>query len=678
MMVTANVRLVRRLGQGGMGSIWVGHHGGLDTEVAVKFVASQLAQNNPDALRRFEREARAAAKIKSPHVVHTYDHGVMQSGVPYIVMELLQGESLGDRLERGKALKLRETAIVVQHIAKALTQAHKLGIVHRDIKPDNVFLVAHDDDDPFVKVLDFGIAKNQSLPSDNVTATGALLGTPRYMSPEQLRSTKSAGPSADLWALAVVAYEAMVGKPPFVGDTLATLILAITSVDFAPPSSVKHLRPALDSWFARALDPEPEARFGTAKELARSFWRAAVDEAAVSPGSQPSEDPVDAPDDEQPAEHGAQASDAEAETGQFVLDRALDVLPESARSVEETASPRPSPSDEDGKEDTKVSPQTVQAKSAALDSAAAAAAQPAGRKSRARWIGLLVVAALAAIGGVWLPRAGVDEAPVEALQPAIPEFSPQRPRPQFASRGIPAGVLSDSKAWLPAFDIAVTNDKGKDYFGSLQRCRKQGRWLCTDVQWTRACAVDPEVGMLEAWTLSVEKGGVVVRGGGGGCKGRQLRPATERVEYREVVCCDRAIALQSSNRNASFRKAATHKLAKYEKALASRNAAKLGLLVDEQVLVRGKTMSRRRFVSQASAYFRKYPGQWVVHERCHTRLTEIGWLAQCDALAQREGKIAKVVHIFERGGEEGLVQRFDETKIVQAYAPPGGSTKNRP
>ena len=670
-MVTANVRLVRKLGEGGMGSVWVGHHGSLDTEVAVKFVASQLADGNPDALRRFEREARAAAQIKSPHVVHTYDHGVMPSGVPYIVMELLQGESLGERLERGEPFDPRAAAIIVQHVAKALGQAHKLGIVHRDIKPDNVFLVAHDDDDdPFVKVLDFGIAKNQSLPSDNVTATGALLGTPRYMSPEQLKSTKNVGPSADLWALAVVAYEAIVGSPPFVGDTLATLILAITSVDYAAPSSVKPLGTALDAWFARALDPEPMARFRTAKEVARSFWQAAVEGKAVSSNVQ--SEPEPSSDDRQQSATDAPAFDAEAETGQFVLDQALDVTPESAPGPVKSpalAAQAEQPSAEAKDPETKVSPQSGEVKPPS----------ETPRRSSARWAGLLAVVALLTVSGAaWLLLGKPSEKLLELEAGIDAELELPPARPGFASRGIPAGALAGGKGWLPGFDIAVTNDKGRDYFGSLKRCRELGKWLCTDAQWTHACAVEPEVGLLEAWTLSLEKDGVLVRGGGGGCEGRKLQPGTELVKHREVVCCSRAIVLESDNRNASFRKAATRKLAKYEQAVCGRKAVQLGLLVDEQVQVRGKVMSRGRFVNQAAFYFRKYPDSWVVHERCQTRFTKIGWLAQCDTLAQRKGKVAKVVQVFERGGEKGLVQRFDEAKILRPFGPVGPEPLNRP
>ena len=153
--VTPNIRLVRELGEGGMGSVWVAEHTTLHTEVAVKFVHDEMATET--LLKRFSREASLAAQIKSPHVVQTYDHGATDEGMPYIVMELLEGESLQDRLKRGP-LDARKTAMVVAQVCKALSKAHAIEIVHRDLKPANLFLV-ESGYEVFVKVLDFGIAK---------------------------------------------------------------------------------------------------------------------------------------------------------------------------------------------------------------------------------------------------------------------------------------------------------------------------------------------------------------------------------------------------------------------------------------------------------------------------------------------------------------------------------------
>src|SRR5690606_7201408 len=144
--VTDNVRLVAVLGEGGMGSVWVADHLSLKTRVAVKFLSAELVREDPNMLERFNREAALSARIKSPYVVQTFDHGVMRDGRPFIVMELLEGESLADRLERTRMLPLPEAVEVVSQVGKALSKAHKLGIVHRDIKPDNLFLTYDDDE----------------------------------------------------------------------------------------------------------------------------------------------------------------------------------------------------------------------------------------------------------------------------------------------------------------------------------------------------------------------------------------------------------------------------------------------------------------------------------------------------------------------------------------------------
>jgi len=271
-----------------MGSVWVADHLTLGTQVAVKFISRDLAAE-PQMLTRFQREATAAAQIKSPHVVQVFDNGVTDDGQPYIVMELLHGEDLDVRIERLGRLSLAETLVVVRHTCKALAVAHRLGIVHRDIKPANLFVVDVEGE-PFVKVLDFGIAKRRSEPGhvSGLTSTGAMVGTPHFMSPEQVTSSRDAAPSSDLWAVAVVAYSCLLGRRPFEGETVGALAIAINSAHFLAPSMVDPtLPPALDAWFDRALARELADRFASAKELADAFV-AAVPVAARSLRPQPS------------------------------------------------------------------------------------------------------------------------------------------------------------------------------------------------------------------------------------------------------------------------------------------------------------------------------------------------------------------------------------------------------
>ena len=268
--VTDTLRLSRPLGQGAMGSVWVADHLTLRTQVAVKFISPAYAQNI-DLVERFRREAMAAAQIKSPHVTQVYDHGMTSDGAPYIVMELLDGEDLKRRMQRLGALSPAEVARIVSQAAKALGRAHQLGIVHRDIKPDNLFLIDLEGE-PFVKVLDFGVAKHMAEGELGMTSTGSVLGTPLYMSPEQILSSKHVDHRADLWGLGVVAYHALTGQLPFRAETLGALSVALHSGVFAPPSQVRPGLPrGIDAWMHRALQTRPEARFSSAKEMAEAL-----------------------------------------------------------------------------------------------------------------------------------------------------------------------------------------------------------------------------------------------------------------------------------------------------------------------------------------------------------------------------------------------------------------------
>jgi serine/threonine-protein kinase len=271
MQVTSSVRLVRPLGAGGMGAVWIADHLTLNTQVVVKFMSAELALDQP-SVARFSREASAAAAVKSPHVVQMFDHGVAPSGAPFIVMELLEGEDLRHRLERVRALGLTEIDAIIAQACKALSRAHAAGIVHRDIKPDNIFLCQNDEGDTFIKLLDFGIAKKGDTTGMGATKTGALMGTPYYMSPEQALGAKGVDFHTDLWSLGVVVFEAMTGTRPFDGETIGALAVAIAHGPVPVPSRVNPaLPPAIDAWFARACARDVASRFGSARETADAF-----------------------------------------------------------------------------------------------------------------------------------------------------------------------------------------------------------------------------------------------------------------------------------------------------------------------------------------------------------------------------------------------------------------------
>ena len=287
-MVTSTLRLVRPLGAGGMGSVWVADHLALHTEVVVKFMSADLVKS-PEAVTRFAREAAAASQVKSPHVVQTLDHGVLEGLGPYIVMELLEGHDLAHHLEaRGKLPPLEVVAIVAQ-LARALGKAHRAGIVHRDIKPNNVFLCDAGGGELFVKLLDFGIAKAADLGSGgalvgSTTRTGSFVGSPFYMSPEQVIGAKTIDFRTDLWSLGVVAFEALTGDKPFFAETVGGLALKIHRDPLPVPSHLcATLPPSVDAWFARACARDAAERFQSAKEMADAFAVAVTGE-RLTPG----------------------------------------------------------------------------------------------------------------------------------------------------------------------------------------------------------------------------------------------------------------------------------------------------------------------------------------------------------------------------------------------------------
>lgn len=275
--VNPNVRLLRPLGQGAMGTVWVAEHLTLRTEVAVKFISAELAAEQPEIATRFEREAAAAAQIKSPHVIQTFDRGSTEDGTPYIVMELLDGRTLGQTLAEDGPLSLSETAQVIVQVSRALRRAHDVGIIHRDIKPDNIF-VSTTDEGPFCKVLDFGIAKQAHLPQlAGLTNPGMLVGTPEYMNPEQFLNAGDPDFYADLWALAVTAYQCLTCESPFPGQTLGTLCAQLLKGEFALPSVYREDLPsAVDRWFARALARDQTERFSSAREFGLAFAASAA------------------------------------------------------------------------------------------------------------------------------------------------------------------------------------------------------------------------------------------------------------------------------------------------------------------------------------------------------------------------------------------------------------------
>lgn len=281
-LIGGKYRVEHLVGSGGMGTVWSGRHLVLNSRVAIKFIRPTFAEK-AEARRRFEIEARAAANVQSKNAVQVYDYGVTDDGLPYIVMEFLEGESLSETLIRRGPLPPPEVAKIIAHAARALAKAHGAGIVHRDLKPDNIFLATNVEDADSdlaytVKLVDFGIAKLLQDPSgkDNPfggpTQTGAVIGTPNFMSPEQLTIGGAPGALTDLWSLGACAFSAMTARIPFEGEILGDIVLKVCVAPLPIASQVNPGIPSgFDAWFARACHRDPARRFQSAIELAESL-----------------------------------------------------------------------------------------------------------------------------------------------------------------------------------------------------------------------------------------------------------------------------------------------------------------------------------------------------------------------------------------------------------------------
>jgi serine/threonine-protein kinase len=270
-MLADKYRVERVLGEGGMGRVLLAFHTGLDQRVAVKLLQPGLAQRDPTATERFKREARTSARIRHEHVCRVLDAGSLGDGTPYLAMEYLEGKDLGEELAARGRLPTAEAAGLVRQACLGVQEAHRLGIVHRDLKPQNLFLTRSESGAPLLKVLDFGISKLQSDdgPGRKLTRTSALVGSPLYMPPEQLRADKDLDGRADVWALGAILYELVTGVPPFSGESMPQLIHAVLHTEPQPFEALGIQAPGgLEAVIAKAMHKDPAQRIASARELA--------------------------------------------------------------------------------------------------------------------------------------------------------------------------------------------------------------------------------------------------------------------------------------------------------------------------------------------------------------------------------------------------------------------------
>jgi eukaryotic-like serine/threonine-protein kinase len=270
-IVAQKFQLVRVLGEGGMGSVWVAKNLALDVHIALKLIRAELARSVPGLEERLLQEARAAASIEHPAVIKIFDFGLTELRDPFIAMELLHGESLAGTIKRrGKVNAVRAVQTLLP-ITEALLAAHDRGIVHRDLKPDNIFLSRGAGDRLEPKVLDFGIAKFDQKASQNLTSAGTILGSPAYMSPEQARGEGDVDGRTDVWALCVVLYEVITGRLPFAGENYNALLYAILEGQPKTFSELGINEPLLWSIISRGLEKDRQRRCPDMFELGRAL-----------------------------------------------------------------------------------------------------------------------------------------------------------------------------------------------------------------------------------------------------------------------------------------------------------------------------------------------------------------------------------------------------------------------
>ena len=272
-VLAGKYRVDRILGEGGMGVVLSAMHLTLEERVAIKLMR-QVALDHADGTARFLREARAAVRLKSDHVARVLDVGTLDTGAPYIVMEHLEGEDLAHVLARRGVLPVAEAIDLLLQACDAIAEAHVRGIIHRDLKPANLFVTQTREGAPLLKVLDFGISKVHALGDrpESMTSSAVLLGSPLYMSPEQMKSSRDVGPQTDIWSLGVILYEALGGRVPFDEQTMGALMAKVLT---EPPPSLSTLQgtlpPPLVAAVERCLLKDPAQRYASVADFARDL-----------------------------------------------------------------------------------------------------------------------------------------------------------------------------------------------------------------------------------------------------------------------------------------------------------------------------------------------------------------------------------------------------------------------
>jgi serine/threonine protein kinase len=414
-VIDGKYRVDRVLGVGGMGIVVAATHVHLDQRVALKFLLP-AALSHPDVVARFAREARSAVKIQSQHVAKVLDVGTLSTGAPYMVMEYLDGEDLEQLLARVGPLPVQDAVDYVLQACEAVAEAHGYGIVHRDLKPANLFLATRANGRPVVKVLDFGISKSTLSKTDaSLTKTSAIMGSPLYMSPEQMASARNVDVRSDIWALGVILYEILAQRPAFQADSMPELVVAVLH---RAPDSLRGVRPdvpdGLEAVVLRCLEKEPSQRFADIAELATAL-----------------------------APYGRDHSAELVERISYSLDRRPSSLPSSGASTYPVSNPSMAPS-------ASISAPTLAASStvASWTHGGTPVRAPTPPRSRKRSIALVIATAISLAG---IGAGGLAVTHSEKSD-AVGSTGPSRvePRSSASAASAATSLPSESRAEPPA------------------------------------------------------------------------------------------------------------------------------------------------------------------------------------------------------------------------------------
>jgi eukaryotic-like serine/threonine-protein kinase len=450
-------RIESPIGRGGMGSVWAGVHVRTGRKVAIKILDQRFLTNN-GVVQRFGREARAASAIQHPGIVEVLDLDQTEAGVPFLVMERLAGETLAKRIERRGRLGERETVEICKQLLEALDAAHKHGVVHRDLKPDNVFLVPRAGSEA-VKILDFGISQKEDERISALTVEGSVLGTPHYMAPEQALGEINIDGRADLYALGVVLYECLTGDVPFDAPNYNKLIQVILNQAPKPPSERGvALSASFESALMRLLQKKPAARYQSAGEMLAVLSGAPVPEPLPVPverdrgrKTSPSADDLviefgeKKKDDKRPSRRnipvahsamGDELADAGPNDKLEIDERALSVPPRrSLRSPATSASSSQPPREP-------ISSKPPRASTSGSFSAAPSEPIPSWYRKKLIWIAVLSIACGAAVVVVapWGDPSSVRPPPSEREPDELTEAPPQYNTVLIEIDGLPPGA----------------------------------------------------------------------------------------------------------------------------------------------------------------------------------------------------------------------------------------------